>query len=92
MFAAMSYLSIRQGPVPWRGSIGLDAIEIRQLYSAPQGTGKNHLWQLCAMLLNGEEKVLLSNLPTASTARFLEHALERVLQIADQPVANSKDS
>ena len=80
-------LSIRQGPLPWHAPIELAARDLGRLPVVRQGRKRRDLWALAAVLTDGEERVLVPNLPSDAWARFLAHTLERAVRPAAPPPA-----
>jgi hypothetical protein len=84
-------LSVRHGPLPWRGNLSLPSRAVEQLYvaetSAGSGEDKARRLELRARLRDNSEKALLKSLTDASQALYLEQELERFLRIRDAEVA-----
>jgi hypothetical protein len=83
-------LSIRHGPLPWRGNQTLAADDIRQLYCKRQiRHGKNGVsitYDVHALLKDGQGIKLLSGLNDEQQALFIEKRLEQWMGIRDQAV------
>ena len=92
-------LEVTQGPVPWRGSKKLDASDIVQLYateherrtqsgkSGSQRVSVHKYYRLSANTRNNGRVSILGGLSDPRQALWLEQEIERVLGIADKPVA-----
>ncbi len=87
-------LSVRHGPVPWRGNLDLVADEIEQVY-CKRNTKRNRddggsvsssmNYEVCAVV--GERQVrLLGMIMEPDQALFVEQRIERFLRIEDRPV------
>lgn len=91
-------LSIRHGPIPWRGNHDLTVRELEQLYvqrtSASGGTGgtATEAYNLCAVLRGGRKLVLLKNLNQADQGLFMEQEIEELLGIVDVEVGDEYKS
>lgn len=83
-------LKIRHRPLPWFGNLDLPTENLRQLYVLEKKhqtrSGVTYTYQLCATTKDGRKLTLLSGLPEANQARFLEQTLETRLNIEDRPV------
>lgn len=85
-------LSVRHGPLPWRGAVTLDATEVAQVYvtekrTQHKGGGASSLFAVNARTRDGRRVVLVRGLlADLDHALFLEQELERHLRIADRPV------
>ena len=85
---------VAHGPVPWAGALEIDAREIDQLYCHEKvrstKNGQKRTYELHASLQGGiRTKKLVSGLPEAEQALFLEQELERHLSIEDRPMAGA---
>jgi hypothetical protein len=83
-------LTVRHGPLPWRGNVSLPAAALTQLYCEETVThGKNgtsRTYTLSAVLRDGRKIALIKALPEAAQALFLEQLIEERLGIRDAPV------
>jgi sporulation protein YlmC with PRC-barrel domain len=84
-------LTIRHGPLPWRGNQTLSRRSLTQLYgeeiiqrSKGQRTGT--VYNLMALDREGRKVKLLTDLAEKEQVLYLEQALERRLGIEDAPV------
>ncbi len=85
-------LSVRNGPLPWRGGLSWDAARIEQLFcrralrgSAAGEGGSGERFELCA-LYDGRRQRLLGPVSDPEQLIALEQEIERRLGIADRPV------
>lgn len=83
-------LSIRHGPLPWRGNRRLEASTIDQLYCVSKESSNedsvSYTYEVRARLKDGTEVELLRGLDEPGQALFIEHRLERHLDIPDRLV------
>ncbi len=80
--AAGHMLSIRHGPLPWRGNRNLASADIRQLFcDEHRGQNGTVTFNLCAMLRDGRKLRLLGGFENADEPRYLEQLLEQRLRI-----------
>ncbi len=92
IFANESKIEVRHRPIPWLGNRKVDAKDIVQLYvkevvdSDPEG-GSSTDYQLRAKVHSGKEITMLSGVPDADQAKFVEDKLEALLHIKNQPVS-----
>jgi len=90
IFANESKIEIRHRPVPWIGNLKVDATDINQLYvkevvhQEEGGTRKDY--ELRAKSNSGKDIKILSDLPDADQAEFVEERLKALLHIENQPV------
>ncbi len=82
---------VRHGPVPWLGNKDVAASEIRQLYreetrSYSRG-GSRSKFQLSAVTTDNRLLRIISNVPSADIALYLEQEIEKELGIEDRKVA-----
>jgi hypothetical protein len=91
VLAGRGVLRIRHGPLPWKGNRTLSSRDIDQLYCIEKVTrgdeSTSYRYTVRAQLKTGPEVDLISDLEESGQALFLEHELERFLDIADRPVA-----
>lgn len=87
-------LSVRHGPLPWRGNLDLSSDEIDQIYCQNKlSTSRNDdghtstsmTFEVHAVVA-GQKRKLLGGLREADHALFLEQTLERFLKIRDRAV------
>jgi len=81
--ASASVLSVRVGPLPWRGNLDVDPSEIEQLYvetktrSSKNGTSS---WSVVAVRMRGGvRRTLVGSVRTADDAAFVVETLEAFL-------------
>ena len=82
-------LTVRHGPVPWRGNWTLSTTELRQLYSVEQPPRSRKgvpTYTVQAILASGRTLPLLGGLRDTGQALYIEQAFERHLGIADRLV------
>ena len=81
-------LSIRHGPLPWRGNCTLARNQIDQIYCQESGWRQNNKpgYSLCAMLKDGTSVKLASGFYGIDELRYLEAEIERKLNLVDRPV------
>ena len=84
-------LTIRHGPLPWKGNQDLPGRQLTQLYGEEViSRGKNGVtitYELIALDRENRKVKLLSGLTEKDQALYLEQTLERRLGIEDAPVA-----
>ena len=83
-------ITIRHGPLPWRGNRVLPAGEVRQLFChehVARDKQATHSYSLSAITRDEERLVLLRDLPTPFHALFIEQRVEDHLDISDEPVS-----
>jgi hypothetical protein len=83
-------LSVRHGPLPWRGNVDFASSDLEQLFLTRRVSnsknGSTVVFDLKAISA-GKTVVLIKGVATENTARYLEHKVEAFLGIANQPVA-----
>jgi hypothetical protein len=83
-------LSIRHGPLPWRGNRTLPTMELDQLYCKQRvhhsNSGTHETYELYAIERGGKEHKLLAGLLEPEDALFLEQQIEQYLHLRDRPV------
>ena len=84
-------LTIRHGPLPWRGNYDLDVGSLDQLYSEERIHRGKHgsirrTYEVCAVDRDGVSKTLLRGLQRPAEALWIEQRLEGHLGIADRAV------
>ena len=83
-------LTIRHGPVPWRGNRTIAPFDLEQLYTKERiHRGKRGTWntyELWARVRGDPDAKLLSGLEDRDQALFIEGAVEERLRIADRAV------
>ena len=83
--------SVQHGPLLWPGEVHRPVQELSQLFCrrkpsrSSQGSAN---YELAAVLQDGRELSLLSNLDSPDIGLFMEQQIEGWLHIADEPVAN----
>ena len=77
-------LTVRHGPIPFKGNQTLQAHEIKQLYC--QGHGRTNVGnhKLVAVLNNNRKVTLLSKHANRDMILYLEQQIERRLGIQDK--------
>ncbi len=84
-------LDVKIRPLPWKGNKSIAAVEISQLYCMEKishgKNGSSASYRIEAVLGDNRRETLVSGLPEADHALFIEQQLERHLKIADVPVA-----
>lgn len=87
--AGSGRLSVKHGPLPWRGNIDIDSSQFEQLCSEEMvHRGKNGVtrtYDVSAVDRDGVWRKLVKGLPEPAQALFLEQALESHLSIVDRP-------
>lgn len=77
---ASGTLTIRHGPLPWRGNRTLDRDDIRALHARTKPGRKGHISHtLNAVLKGGTEITLLNNLSSAEQSLYLERVIKEEL-------------
>ena len=87
-------LSVRHGPLPWRGNLDLPSDEIEQIYCQNKlqtsrdedGRSSTSMSYEVHAVVAGQKRKLLGGLRDADQALFVEQALERFLKIEDRAV------
>jgi hypothetical protein len=81
---------VRHGPLPWRGNTQLATTDLRQVFCrerVTRGRGSTSVYyDVYAIRADGSDTKVVSSLPNAEQALFLEQEIERYLGIKDQPV------
>lgn len=88
-------LTIRHGPLPWRGNRYLPSTQIRQPFceqrlntnTRGRSTNTSVTYHLSALLNDGSKTRLVSGLNDISQAIFLKKQIELAMDIKPQPVA-----
>lgn len=84
---AEGMLHVRHGPLPWLGTRAIPVGELSQLFVVEKRGQKGSVrYELCGLGRDGKRQSIISGLPDADAARFLEARLEHVLSIVNQPV------
>lgn len=87
--ASAEALTIRHGPLPWRGNRVLPVSALRQLFCQEhpvKGKQEAYSYSVSALTTDGERLVLLRELPTPFHALFIEQRVEDQLGISNAPV------
>lgn len=87
-------LSVRHGPIPWRGNLDLPTDGIEQIFCQNKlhksrnddGHTTTSMQYEVHAVVSGEKKKLLGGLHEADHALFVEQRLERFLNLEDRPV------
>ena len=86
-----SLLSVKHGPIPWRGQHEISTLDIKQLYCTEKITHNDNSttsrYHVHVLLRDGRDLKLLSGLTELQEALYLEHKIETHLGIEDEPVA-----
>ena len=85
-------LSVRHGPLPWRGNLDLPSDEIEQIYCQNKfrtsrnedGHTSSSMQYEVHAIVAGQKRKLLGGLHEADHALFIEQTLERFLKIEDR--------
>lgn len=93
-------LSVRHGPIPWRGNLDLATDGIEQLYCQNKihksrnddGHTTTSMQYEVHAVVNGQKQKLLGGLHEADHALFVEQRLERFLGIEDRAVRGEMTS
>lgn len=85
-------ITVRHGPVPWPGGRTLSTADFVQLYreeriSTSSRGGRNTSYHLCVVTRGNRKLRLVSNVPAADIALYLEQAIESAIGLADRRVA-----
>lgn len=85
-------LTVRHRPLPWPGNATWAAAELSQVYVKEKvhrhkDGGETSTYDVLAVTREGRGTKLLSGLPDADSALFVEQEIERRLGIEDRPVA-----
>lgn len=89
-------LKMQHGPIPWRGEVNLPASDIEQVFCTEKihrGKHGHRSWtyRVNAMLTDGRRVELVSGLPEADEALYIEQTLELHLGIADRRVGGEME-
>lgn len=82
-------LSVRTAPLPWPGNVSVEVAQVRQLFVVEhgyRGRNKRLTYDVCAVMADTKNRVIVRSLNSVAEARFLEAALERHLRLVDQRV------
>lgn len=87
-------LSVRHGPLPWRGNLDLPTDGIEQIYCQNKlhrsrdddGHTTTSMQYEVHAVIGGQKTKLLSGLQEADHALFVEQRIERFLKLVDRPV------
>jgi hypothetical protein len=86
-------LVIQHGPLPWRGNRDLDTQDLNQLFCEEKiGNRGARSYALSARTRSGQTIALLTSLPDAQQALYLEQLLEDRLGIVDAPITGELKS
>jgi hypothetical protein len=85
-------ITVHHGPLPWAGNRTLAASEVQQLYcertfTQSKNSAPTPRFQLSAVLRDGSKLPLLKGFGEPDKAMYLEQQIERMLHLANQPVA-----
>jgi hypothetical protein len=84
-------LIVKHHPMPWLHAGSINRRQLKQLYckeKRQQNEGEvYYTYKLCALLKNGRERILLSNLESPDQALYIEYEMEKFLGIEDRSVA-----
>jgi len=84
-------LTVQHDPMPWMGEIKTPIAQLEQFYCKEKRSssknGEHFSYQLNAMLKDGRDLSLVSNLESPDIALFLEQQMESWLNIPDTDVA-----
>ncbi len=91
---AEGVLSVRHGPLPWRGNLDLPIDGIEQIYCQNKlrtsrdddGRTTTSMQYEVHAVVEGQKRKLLGGLHEADHALFVEQRLERFLNLEDRPV------
>jgi hypothetical protein len=91
-----SWLRVRHGPVPWRGSVDLPARAVRQLYCDlfewhNENGGTQRYYTVMALLRDGTRTRVSSRQRSREAAVYIERCLETWLGLADEPVGGEME-
>ncbi len=83
-------VQVRHGPLPWRGNTQFAASDVRQIFCRERVVRRRRstsvYYDVYAIRADGSDTKVVSSLPNAQQALFLEQEIERYLGIKDQPV------
>lgn len=85
-------LQVRHAPLPWWGQQSLPSDEIAQVFVQQDQSYGRHgrvqfQYSVSAVMKSGLKMPILTGLPDADQAQFVEQRIESYLGITDQPVA-----
>lgn len=96
IIAERGQLTVKHRPLPWLHAGTISNLELDQLYckeTRQESKGQTYFrYRLCALLKNGRERVLISNMDSPDDALYLEAELEKFLGITDRAVAGEYKS
>lgn len=79
-------LTVKVGPLPWRGNRAFDANDLSQLFVVERrGNRGATTFDVCAVTRDGRRQQLV-NLPQPDQAAFVERRVEQALGVVDRPV------
>lgn len=88
------HLSVRHGPLPWRGNVDLAGHELEQVFctgkTIRQQRRMQTIYSVEAVLRDGRKLRLVRGLGAREQALFIEQTIERHLGIADRPVQKER--
>jgi hypothetical protein len=80
-------VTVKHGPLPFPGNATIPRAELAQLFCEEVRSNKGaHTYRLSAIVARGAKRALLSGLPNAAQARYLEQRIEERLGIVDAEV------
>jgi len=83
-------LTVKHGPLPWRGNLDIDASNLEQLYSeeivSRTKNGVSRTYDVSGVERDGVSRKIVRGLTEPAQALFVEQALESQLAIADRAV------
>ncbi len=84
------WLTVKHGPLPWRGNLRIASDEIRQFFCVERVKhGKNGptvTYRVEMIMADGSRRMLVKDLPKPELAIYIEQQLERHLNLLDTPV------
>jgi hypothetical protein len=84
--ARFGRVTVKAGPLPWRGNREFDAKDLTQLFVVERRGNRGAVsFDLCALTRDGRRQQVV-NVPQPDQASFLERRFEQALGVVDRPV------
>ncbi len=84
--ARFGRVTVKVGPLPWRGNRELDAKDLTQLFVVERRGNRGAVsFDVCALTRDGRRQQLVT-VPQPDQATFIERRVEQALGVVDRPV------